>query len=61
MSSAGRAARYIDDHPGCKVSDVMNALDLDAAGAWEALVEAERVGLVIREHDGAGWTFRTAA
>ncbi len=56
-----RVAVFVRDHPGCTVGQVMEHLGVDAADAWNALIDAERTGTIrMTKPDGQKWQFYPA-
>lgn len=53
-----RLAEYVAAHPDCTVTDIADFLNTDAAGAWDALIDAQRFCLIdMNKPDGGRWQF----
>ena len=53
-----RAIGFISEHPEATVIDVAEHLGTDAGGAWDALIDAQRMGqLDMEKPDGGSWRF----
>lgn len=51
--------RFVADHEGCTLTDIIDGCGLpDAAAGWEAVFDAERGGTItMNNSDGGRWRF----
>lgn len=57
-----RLAEYLKLDPGCTITSIAGAFDLDGADAWLLVTEAERERLITKSRpNGSTWAFEAVA